>query len=105
MRYKQPREYMEKAEAGAAVQQEQPIAVAELAFEFMMNALRLTEGFELSLFPMRTGMPLHVVHKELHEAESRGLVERDHLRLRPTLKGQRFLNELLQIFLKDPAPA
>jgi oxygen-independent coproporphyrinogen-3 oxidase len=103
MRYKQPREYMEKAEAGAAVQQEQEVGVDELAFEFAMNALRLSGGFELSLFTERTGLPVHAVSKELQEAESRGLIERDHLRLRPTLKGQRFLNELLQIFLSDSA--
>ena len=103
MRYKQPREYMEKAQAGAAGQQEQQVPVADLPFEFVMNALRLTDGFELSLFAARTGLPLHALRKELQEAESRGLIERDHLRLRPTLKGQRFLNDLLQIFLRDSA--
>ena len=103
MRYKQPREYMEKAEAGMAVQQEQKVPVDDLPFEFAMNALRLIEGFELSLFTARTGMPLHWLRKDLQEAESRGLIERDHLRLRPTLKGQRFLNDLLQIFLRDSA--
>ncbi len=101
MRYKQPREYMEKAEAGAAVQQEQAVAVDELPFEFMMNALRLTDGFELSLFAARTGLSLHALRKQLQEAESRGLIERDHLRLQPTLRGQRFLNDLLQIFLRQ----
>jgi oxygen-independent coproporphyrinogen-3 oxidase len=103
MRYKQPREYMEKAEAGVAVQQELAVAVDDLPFEFMMNALRLVEGFEVSLFAARTGLPLHALRKELQEAESRGLIERDHLRLQPTLKGQRFLNDLLQIFLRDSA--
>ena len=106
VRYKQPREYMEKALAGAAVQQEQPVAVAELPFEFMMNALRLTDGFDLSLFADRTGLSLIGLRKELQEAESRGLIERDHLRMRPTLKGQRFLNDLLQIFLPtSPQPS
>ena len=100
VRYKQPREYMEKAEAGVAVQQEQAVRVEDLPFEFMMNALRLVNGFDLSLFAARTGLPLHARRKELQEAESRGLIERDHLRLQPTLKGQRFLNDLLQIFLK-----
>ena len=103
MRYKQPREYMEKAQAGVAVQQEQEVPVNDLPFEFAMNALRLIDGFELSLFAARTGLPLHALRKELKEAESRGLIERDHLRLRPTLKGQRFLNDLLQIFLRDAA--
>ncbi len=104
-RYKQPREYMEKAQAGMAAQLEQTVTVDDLPFEFMMNALRLTGGFELSLFAERTGMSLHALRRELQEAESRGLIERDHLRLRPTLKGQRFLNDLLQIFLRDPAPS
>ena len=103
MRYKQPREYMEKAQAGGAAQQEDAVAGADLPFEFMMNALRLTDGFDLSLFTARTGLSLQVMRKELQEAESRGLIERDHLRLQPTLKGQRFLNDLLQIFLRDSA--
>ena len=51
------------------------------------------------LFEERTGLPLHAVARELQERERQGLIERDHLRLRPTLKGQRFLNDLLQIFL------
>ena len=99
MRYKQPREYMEKAQAGNAIQEEQEVTANSLPFEFMMNALRLIDGFDLSLFTERTGLPLHGLRKELQEAESRGLIERDHLRMRPTLKGQRFLNDLLQIFL------
>ena len=100
MRYKQPREYMEKAQAGTAAQLEQGVAVEDLPFEFMMNALRLIDGFELSLFAERTRLPLHVLRKELQEAESKGFIERDHVRLRPTPRGQRFLNDLLQIFLK-----
>jgi len=99
MRWKHPREYMEKADTGAAIQQEQEVGVKELPFEFMMNALRLTDGVELRMFEERTGLPLHVIARELKEAEAKGLIERDHLRLRPTLKGQRFLNDLLQIFL------
>jgi len=99
MRYKQPREYMDKAQAGIAAQLEQGVEVEDLPFEFMMNALRLIDGFELSLFAERTGLPLHVLRKELQEAESKGLIERDHVRLRPTPRGQRFLNDLLQIFL------
>src|SRR6185295_14162419 len=100
MRYKQPRQYMDQAETGAAVQQEQEVRASDLPFEFMMNALRLTGGFELSLFVARTGLPVHVLRKELQEAESRGLIERDYATVQPTLKGQRFLNDLLQIFLK-----
>lgn len=99
MRWKHPREYMEKAGAGAAIQQEHQVGMEELSFEFMMNALRLTDGIELRTFEERTSLPLHAIARQLKVAEARGLLERDHLRLRPTLKGQRFLNDLLQIFL------
>ena len=64
-----------------------------------MNALRLTGGFELRLFEERTGRPLAALYRNLERAEERGLIERDHLRMKPTLKGQRFLNDLLQMFL------
>ena len=99
MRVKQPRDYLEKMAAGVPVQQEQRLAADELPFEFMMNALRLIDGFELRLFPERVGLPIHVLRKRLDAAEKLGLLERDHTRVRPTLRGQRFLNDLLQIFL------
>lgn len=98
-RFKHPREYLEQAEKGTAVQQETVLTPAELPFEFLMNALRLTEGFELGLFQERTGLPLQVVAGQLQRAQDRGLLTRDHLRLLPTLRGRRFLNDLLQIFL------
>jgi oxygen-independent coproporphyrinogen-3 oxidase len=69
----------------------------------MMNALRLNEGFRLSLFEERTGLPLVTVLKGLDEAERRGLIERNHERVAPTELGRRFLNDLLQVFL-PPSP-
>jgi coproporphyrinogen III oxidase-like Fe-S oxidoreductase len=66
----------------------------------MMNALRLNGGFPASLFEERTGLPLGAVVRELDEAERRGLIARDHARIAPTPLGRRFLNDLLQIFLK-----
>jgi oxygen-independent coproporphyrinogen-3 oxidase len=101
MRFKQPRQYMDAALLGKAVQQEQQVAARDVGFEFMMNALRLNGGFELSLFAERTGLPINVVLHELEAAERRGLIVRDHLRIAPTPQGQRFLNDLLQIFLPD----
>jgi coproporphyrinogen III oxidase-like Fe-S oxidoreductase len=75
----------------------------------MLNALRLVEGFESRLFTERTGLPLTLIENELSNAESRGLLERDWQRIRPTARGQRFLNELLESFLtagrRSPAPA
>lgn len=99
MRWKNPREYMDRALAGAAVQTEQDVGSADLPFEFMMNALRLTGGVPLRLFEERTGLPLGTILAPLERAEALGLIERDHERMRPTLRGQRFLNELLQLFL------
>jgi putative oxygen-independent coproporphyrinogen III oxidase len=99
MRHKQPRAYMEQMTAGTPVQSRHEVGDGERPFEFMMNALRLVDGFPLPLFTERTGLPITVIARELALAEERGLITRDHLRLRPTLHGQRFLNDLLQIFL------
>jgi putative oxygen-independent coproporphyrinogen III oxidase len=99
MRHKHPRQYLEAARTGKWVQEENPVDVSALPFEFMMNALRLIDGVELGLFEERTSLSFLRVQRQLASAEEKGLLERDHLRLRPTLKGQRFLNDLLQIFL------
>jgi len=99
MRRKHPREYMERALQGQPVQEEHDVTAADLPFEFMMNALRLVDGFPLGMFRERTGLPLAAVVRQLERAESAGLIERDHERIVPTLRGQRFLNELLQLFL------
>jgi coproporphyrinogen III oxidase-like Fe-S oxidoreductase len=65
----------------------------------MLNALRLVEGFAVSLFPERTGLPMALVESSLKEAEQQGLLERDWQRIRPSERGRLFLNELLQVFL------
>jgi len=100
MRVKHPERYMEAAERGAPVQEELAVGADAVGFEFMMNALRLNQGFPARLFEERAGMPLTAVVRELDEAERRGLIERDHARIAPTPLGRRFLNDLLQIFLK-----
>jgi len=103
-RYKQPKQYMESAACGNAVQESHEIGGDEVGFEFMMNALRLNGGFPLVLFEERAGVPLTSVLKQLDIAESKGLITRDHQRVEPTQLGRRFLNDLLQIFLRDQAP-
>jgi oxygen-independent coproporphyrinogen-3 oxidase len=65
----------------------------------MMNALRLNGGFDPALFESRTTLPLISIESELRQAEKEGLIERSALRIAPTTKGQRFLNELLRRFL------
>ena len=64
-----------------------------------MNALRLAGGFEVALFAERTGLPISAAEQPLQEAVQRGLITRDHVRIVPTQRGQRFLNDLLQLFL------
>jgi oxygen-independent coproporphyrinogen-3 oxidase len=98
-RYKQPLAYMDGVARGVPVQSEQALGRDDLAFEFMMNALRLNGGFEEALFQERTSLPLLVIRRELEEAERRGLLLREAGRIAPTETGQRFLNDLLQIFL------
>jgi oxygen-independent coproporphyrinogen-3 oxidase len=99
MRYKQPREYIQRTAANAPVQEEHALSRNDLGFEFMMNALRLAGGFEVALFTERTGLALAAVELPLREAVERGLITRDHVRIAPTKRGQRFLNDLLQLFL------
>ena len=101
VRWKNPRDYMDRAVGGGAVQESHDVAPADLPFEFMMNALRLTGGVPLRMFEERTGLPRTVLLPTLDKAESLGLIARDHETVRPTLQGQRFLNELLQMFLPE----
>ena len=103
-RFKQPKMYMEQAMLGLSNQEEKTIASAELPFEFMLNALRLSEGFANALFVERTGLPISVISRELAKALSLGLIEPDHLQVKPTAKGRLFLNDLLELFLTDPSP-
>ena len=100
-RARQPREYLEAALHGrrGSLVEEQTVAPRELPFEFMLNALRLVEGFPVELFAARTGLPLAAAETGLAEAERRGLIERDRRRIRPTERGRLFLNELLALFL------
>lgn len=101
MRHKHPARYLEGAARGDFVQEAREIGSAELPFEFMMNALRLTAGVPPDLFAARTGLPLEAIADELRAARDRGLLEITADAMRPTLRGRRFLNDLLQIFLRD----
>jgi oxygen-independent coproporphyrinogen-3 oxidase len=101
VRVKHPERYIEAAEAGKAIQERHEVGSSELPFEFMMNALRLNQGFVAGLFEERAGMPLTAVLRELDQAERRGLIERDHAHIAPTPLGRRFLNDLLPIFLRE----
>ncbi len=99
VRFREPRLYMDKALAGTPVAQDNEVSRAELPFEFMLNALRLREGFKLQDFAERTGLPLTAIQAGLDEAERKGLIERDFARVRPTERGFDFLNDLQTLFL------
>ena len=106
MRYKKPREYLVKIMLDTIVpnmlmQEQHEVSRDDRQFEFLMNALRLTRGFEIGMFQERTGISITAIQQQLDEAEQRGLMVRDHQRIIPTFTGRRFLNDLLQIFLPD----
>jgi len=99
MRTKHPQQYMDAVKAGTQIADARTLTRDDLPFEFMMNALRLTEGVPAALFEARTGLPLIVCTAALEQARGRGLLETDASCLKPTLQGQRFLNDLLALFL------
>ena len=99
VRFREPGLYMDKAIAGTAVAQQHEVSRADLPFEFMLNALRLREGFKLQDFAEKTGLPFTAIQKGLDEAERKGLIERDFVHARPTERGFDFLNDLQALFL------
>lgn len=99
VRFREPALYLEKALARAFVAQETQVSRSDLPFEFMLNALRLKDGFALQLFAERTGLPLTAIEKELQLAQAKGWLERDLTRVRPSVRGYDFLNDLQSLFL------
>jgi putative oxygen-independent coproporphyrinogen III oxidase len=104
VRVKHPQQYLERVARAEPVLEEHEVAREEIGFEFMLNALRLSEGVPVSLFAERTGFPLAMVGKALEDAEARRLIFRDHVRLKPTALGRRFLNDLQALFLPSERP-
>ena len=101
MRWKQPKQYLAKVAEAASVQDEFSVEVADLPFEFMMNALRLNQGFDAQLFEMRTSLPLINIESKLRQSEQDGLVERQNGRIAPTERGRHYLNRLLERFISE----
>ncbi len=99
VRWREPRLYMQHAMEGRPVTTENEVAASDLPFEFMLNALRLKDGFELAHFSERTGLPLTTIQAGLQEAERRGLLGRDLQRAWPTERGFDFLSDLQSLFL------
>ena len=98
-RFREPAQYMAQALASQCVVQEHEVSRAQLPFEFMLNATRLTEGFELARFSERTGLSLAAIAGALNAAEAKGLIERDFARVWPSQRGIDFMNDLQELFL------
>jgi len=101
VRYREPQLYMTQAAKGEPVTQHHDIAHQDLPFEFMLNALRLREGFALNDYVDRTGLAMTSLQKGLQEGERLGLIERDFSRVWPTPKGFDFLSDLQALFLSE----
>jgi len=99
-RYKNPKQYMEKVNSQSMIESETIIHENDLAFEFIMNHLRLINGFSIQNFEEKTGLNISSIDKELKTALDKKLISMNHEMIKPTLLGQRFLNDLLSIFLK-----
>ena len=97
---KHPRAYIE-ADGAGYIDTRQVLDPAQAGLEFMMNALRLNEGFTIELYRAHTGLPLTVVERPLARAGELGLIERDAVAIRPSERGRRYLNELLTLFVPE----
>ncbi len=97
-----PREYLRGA--GQAGSQRRIVPAGELPFEYMLNVLRLAEGFTFAEFERATGLPAASVAQTLGAQAARGLIEERECRFRPTPTGFRFLNDLIAAFLPEENP-
>ena len=98
---KHPTEYLAQAGTADAIGGDEDLPADRLPFEFMLNALRLNEGFALDLFSQRTGLSADAIEPTLRAAEARGWMQREDDRLRTTELGARFLNDVMASFLPD----
>ncbi|HEX6137433.1 MAG TPA: radical SAM family heme chaperone HemW [Casimicrobiaceae bacterium] len=101
VRWRSPRQYLASVAHATPLQEETNVSRRELPFEFMLNALRLTEGVPAALFAERTGLPLSAAARPIAEATRRGLLDPDPALLKPTPLGRRFLNDLQALFLPE----
>jgi len=99
VRFREPGRYMEQALAGHCLAQDEEVSRADLPFEFMLNALRLKDGFALQLFSERTGLAITAIQAALEQAQAQGLIVRDLARVTPSVRGFDFLSDLQSLFL------
>lgn len=102
---KHPTAYLAQAGREAAIGGDERIAPARRPFEYMLNALRLVEGFSLDSFEASTGLGREAIAAQLDAATAAGWLERDGDRVRPTELGRRFTNDVVALFLAEDEPA
>jgi len=98
---KQPQKYLYSAGSLANIQTNNKIEPNDMGFEFMLNALRLNEGFDVTLFNQHSGLPLSHFQNALDAAVEESLITLDNKMIIPTQKGQRYLNSLIELFLPE----
>ena len=92
---------MQAAVQGSAISQQHSVKPADRAFEFMLNALRLSDGFSQQLFSERTGLEYSYIETRVSELADMGLISIEGDLLSPTEQGRRYLNEMTERFLPD----
>lgn len=100
---KQPGAYMQHAGTPRCCAESRVLTREDAVFEFMMNAMRLVQGVPSALFAQRTGLEMAAMEEALQSAAARGLLRHDSQTLCVTSTGMRYLNDLLQLFLPEPA--
>ncbi|MFK7852836.1 MAG: radical SAM family heme chaperone HemW [Granulosicoccus sp.] len=101
---KHPNRYLNSSSSDERLGDQKIIPIEETALEFMMNALRLTQGFALPLFELNTGVSLMHWQHTIEQARDRGLLQQNGLNLQATPMGINWLNDVLELFLPDDQP-
>ena len=98
---KHPQDYLNTAATEQRIAGQSVLSRYDAAFEFMMNALRLNQGFETAVFQQHTGQPISIIEKALKQAEEKNWIDWDTQRIKPTATGLQYLNTLLELFMPD----
>ena len=98
---KQPQDYLDNATTDKRISGEKSLTRDDASFEFMMNVLRLNNGFETELFQRHAGLPISIIEKPLKLAEEKGWISWKLKRIKPTETGRQYLNNLLELFVPD----
>lgn len=99
VKQKQPQAFIDTAGTDACLLEQTLVAEDEVGFEFMLNAMRLLDGVATPLFQQHSGVAISTIRQAMQRAEALGLIEHSISRIRPTEKGQRYLNSLIELFL------